>query len=190
MKLEITNTRDIGCDDVVALARRQFMKGERIELPELARELGISRATLYRRIGNLDYLLGQVIASFVAETDARVRAEIRGRGVKRVLQYLRLGMGYIAEFEPLRNFLEQDLQRGLRIIASRFGPVQGLTIANHQRLLEEELKRGTLTLPVDAHTMAYALTRTCESFLYADLISGEEPDLEKAMVILGLMLGH
>jgi hypothetical protein len=47
---------------------------------------------------------------------------------------------------------------------------------------------GALRLPVDAHTMAYALVRICESFLYADVIAGEKPDLDKAVEILTLML--
>ena len=45
-----------------------------------------------------------------------------------------------------------------------------------------------MTIPVDAGVMAYALTRIVESFLYADLIMGETPDLENASKILELML--
>jgi len=36
--------------------------------------------------------------------------------------------------------------------------------------------------------MAYALVRLVESFLYADMIAGEAPDLEKATAILERML--
>ena len=36
--------------------------------------------------------------------------------------------------------------------------------------------------------MAYALVRIVESFLYAEAIAGEEPDLEKAVEILRLLL--
>ena len=57
-----------------------------------------------------------------------------------------------------------------------------------QELLEEEVRRGALRLPVDAHTMAYALVRVVESFLYADAVAGEKLDLEKAVDILKLML--
>ena len=58
--------------------------------------------------------------------------------------------------------------------------MQARTIALNEALLEEEVARGNLRLPVDAHTMAYALVRIVESFLYADMISGEKPDLAKA----------
>ena len=50
------------------------------------------------------------------------------------------------------------------------------------------MRSGALRLPVDAHTMAYALVRIGESFLYADVIAGEKPDLDKAVEILKLML--
>ena len=36
--------------------------------------------------------------------------------------------------------------------------------------------------------MAYALVRVVESFLYADAIAGETPDIDKAVEILKLML--
>jgi hypothetical protein len=66
--------------------------------------------------------------------------------------------------------------------------VQARVIALNEALLETEIARGHLRLPVDAHTMAYALVRIVEAFLYADMITGERPDLAKATQILALML--
>jgi hypothetical protein len=65
-------------------------------------------------------------------------------------------------FQPLREFLAKDPQLGLKIVASKGGPVQGRTIANIQKLLEEEVERGNMTLPVEPAVMAYALTRIAE----------------------------
>jgi len=175
--------------DLLAAARRQFMHGERIDLPALADELGISRATAYRWVGNAEQLTAEVIASLVSDTFDRVREETRGlKGTRRILEVLERSMRYTARFKPLRQFLDRDPQRSLRLIASKDGPVQQFTIAQHQKLLEEEEQRGALRLPVDAHTMAYAITRLGESFLYADLIAGEKPDVDKAITILRLML--
>jgi hypothetical protein len=97
-------------------------------------------------------------------------------------------MRYAHAFQPLRAFLAKDAQMGLKIVASKDGPVQGRTIANIQQLLEEEVDRGNMTLPVEPAVMAYALTRIAESFLYADLITGATPDLDNASKILKLML--
>lgn len=174
--------------DLRALARRRFLAGQRLSVEELAADLGISRATAYRWAGNADLLAGHVIASLVDSTFHRTLREAKGRGAERVIDSLTRGMRYIASSKPYRAFLERDPQRALRIVASKEGPVQARTIALNQGLLEEEVRRGTLELPVDAHTMAYALVRLVESFLYADMIAGEAPDLDKAAEILKLML--
>jgi AcrR family transcriptional regulator len=174
--------------DLRALARRHFLAGERLSLEELAAELGVSRATAYRWAGNVELLAAEVIASIVEDTHRRTVREARGRGADRVVDALARGMHYIANSAPYRAFLERDPQKALRIVASKEAPVQARTIALNQQLLEEEIERGALHLPVDAHTMAYALVRIAESFLYADMIAGEKPDLDKAVEIVKLML--
>ena len=174
--------------DLLDLARRRFLKGQRIGLEDLAAELGISRATAYRWAGNADFLSGLVIASIAEDTFRRAASEARGRGAARVVDVIARGMRYVATSAAYRAFLERDPQRALLIVASKDGPVQQRTIAMHEELLAEEVRRGALTLPVDTHTMAYALVRVVESFLYADAIAGETLELEKAVAILKLML--
>jgi AcrR family transcriptional regulator len=175
--------------DLLARARATFLRGERLDLPALGAALGLSRATVYRWAGDGDQLAGEVIAGLLRETHERLRRAERGRGAARVLRLIVRGMRAIASFAPYRAFIARDPERALRIVASKEGPVQRTTIALHEALLAEEIAAGHLQLPVDAHAMAYALTRIVESFLYADLITGETPDLDKAEQILALMLG-
>jgi Tetracyclin repressor-like, C-terminal domain len=98
------------------------------------------------------------------------------------------GMRHVAASDAYRAFLERDPQRALRVVASKEGAVQRRSIAMDEELLREEVRRDTLRLPVDPHTMVYALVRTVDSFLYADPIAGEKPDMKKAVEILKLML--
>ena len=175
--------------DLHRLARRYFMHAQRIELQKLARELGISRATAYRWAGSADQLVGEVLASLTNDTFKRLAKSSEGRnGSDRVLYVLNEGMRVAHEFSGLRRFLRRNPETGLKIVASRDGPVQAATINNIHALLIEETESGALSLPVDAAVMAYALTRMIESFLYADVISGVDPDLDNASRILELML--
>jgi AcrR family transcriptional regulator len=175
--------------DLLLLARRRFLACERVSLEELAAELGVSRATAYRWVGNAEHLSGLVVAGLVDDTFARCLREGQGQGAARVVDVVARGLRYIANSTAYRAFVERDPQKALRIVASKDGPVQVRTIAHHEALLRQELERGQLTIPVDPHTMAYALVRVAESFLYADVIAGEAPDLDKAVEILKLMLG-
>jgi AcrR family transcriptional regulator len=174
--------------DLLGLASRRFLKGERVRVEELAAELGVSRATAYRWVGNNEQLVGSVIASLSLEVYRQALRGARGRGAARIVDMMARGMRLIAGSAAYRAFLERDPERGLRIVASKASPVQATTIALHQQLIEEEIRAGHLRLPVDPHTMAYALVRTAESFLYADLIAGEKPDIDKALEIVKLML--
>ena len=76
----------------------------------------------------------------------------------------------------------------MRIVASKQGPVQALQIRLHEEWLRDLVDRGEITLSVDPHTMAYALVRTAETFMYADVIAGEKPDIDRAVEILKLLL--
>ena len=174
--------------DLHSLARQWFIAAKRIELQKLAVELGISRATAYRWAGSAEQLVGEVLASLVDDTFRQVIQQTTTHGSERVLEVLETGMHYAYRFQPLRQFLAKDPQLGLRIVASKHGPVQGRIITNLQQLLEDEVAAGRMNLPVDPGAMAYALTRIIESFLYADLITGVTPDLASASGILRLML--
>jgi len=175
--------------DLHRMARKYFMHAKRIELQKLARELGISRATAYRWAGSADQLAGDVLASLTNDTFKQLaQASKSKKGRQRVLDVLNKGMHYAHNFSALRRFLKRNPETGLKIVASKDGPVQAATIGNIQGLLEEEIEAGNLTLTVEPAVMAYALTRMIESFLYADVITGTEPDLDNAGKILELML--
>ena len=78
--------------------------------------------------------------------------------------------------------------QGLKTLTTRQGPVQGRIIAHLEQLLNAEVDAGYMHLVVAPGVMAFALTRIVESFLYADLITGDEPDIDNAVKILQLML--
>src|SRR5437867_10688852 len=116
--------RSPGPDDLVALARKHFLRGERLEIQSLAEELGVSRATAYRWAGNADLLAGRVIADISGATFHRCVREARGRGWDRLIDVNARGLRYIASSKPYRAFLEREPETALRIVATKEGPVQ------------------------------------------------------------------
>ena len=174
--------------DLHSLARQWFVGNKRIELQKLAVELGISRATAYRWAGSAEQLVGRVLASLLDDTYKSIAGQTTTTGSQRILEVVEGVMSTTYSFQPLRKFLAKDAQMGLKIMASKYSPVQERTIANLQELIEEEVNRGHMTMSVDARVMAYAITRIVESFLYADLITGDTPDLENASRIVKLLL--
>ena len=174
--------------DLQKLARQWFVSARRIELKNLAVELGISRATAYRWAGSAEQLVGTVLASIVDDTFANLMERTSTTGAARVLDVLDGTMRAAHAFQPLRQFLARDARLALKIIASSNSPVRERTVANIEQLLRAEIDTGNLTLALAPGDVAGALTRIFESFVYTDLITGTEPDLDAARRALELTL--
>ena len=54
--------------------------------------------------------------------------------------------------------------------------------------MELEEARGNLRLGIDRATLAYAIVRIGESFLYADVIADNDPDVDQAVAVIGRLL--
>ena len=68
------------------------------------------------------------------------------------------------------------------------GLVQPAWVERTQALLEESVARGTLVLAADAPTLAYAIVRLVEAFLYNDAAAGLRGDADRLRVVLNALL--
>src|SRR5688572_8054984 len=175
--------------DAFALARAKFMAGERLDMQQLAAELGVNRATLYRWVGSKELLLGEVISSLSLETLARARREVKGSGPKYVAAVVQRVLEGIRTFDPMQKFLARDPQYALRVLTSMESTVQLSGVQGIRDLLEEQVEKGALDTPADLGDLAYVIIRIGESFLYSDVIIGAEPDAAKAGQMVRLLLG-
>src|ERR1700722_20138100 len=66
------------------VARRWFQAGRRIEMQELAAELGVNRATLFRWVGSRDDLLGEILWSLAEPTLTAALETAGGSGAQRI----------------------------------------------------------------------------------------------------------
>src|SRR5215211_4789349 len=174
--------------DALEAARRHWLAGDRLDMGALARELGISRATLYSWVGSKERLIGEVIWSFAEEGVRQARDAATGSGADYVVDVMERFVRLNATFEPLLHFISQDPQLALRVLTSKDGPVQNRMIAVARELLAEQVEAGKLAPALDIDTLAYLMVRVAESFLYSDVITGSEPDVDKAVEVVRVLL--
>ena len=78
--------RVITYEAIVSGARRHFLREGTIDMEQLAHELAVSRATLYRAVDGRDRLLGDVLWSLAERTYAEARRGVTLRGVDAILE--------------------------------------------------------------------------------------------------------
>jgi AcrR family transcriptional regulator len=181
-------TREIP-PEIFDAAMQTYLEGRRLDMGELADQLGVSRATLYRRVKNRDQLLGAVIWSLMQRVFETAYEEAQSlTGVERIEAASRYFMTIVHAQAPFQRWLEQEPEAALRILTSKHGPIQASVVARMQALIAEEEQAGRLKLSIDRHTLAYVIVRIGESFLYADVIADNDPDLELAVKLIGRLL--
>jgi AcrR family transcriptional regulator len=169
-------------------AKRRYLAGERLDMRALAKELGVSRATLYRWTGSREQLLGDVIWSVAMTRYREAGRAAHGRGASRMLDAFDRCLRAFAGAHELRRFLESDPEVALRVLTARNGPVQGRMVDAVASAIRREVARGTYRAPVEPDVLAYAIVRIGEAFLYNDSIVALEPNLDAALAIVRLLL--
>jgi AcrR family transcriptional regulator len=175
--------------DVLAAARAQFLAGDRVDLTIIARDLGLGRATIYRWFGSRERLVSEVIANESEVLIARHRREVRRRGVHGLLEVFDRINRSLARSMPLRRFVEQEGASALRLLTSSTGAVQQRGVALIAQMIETEAVAGRYEPPADPGTLAYAIVRLCEAFLYNDAAFGIRGDHERLREVEAALLG-
>jgi AcrR family transcriptional regulator len=165
-----------------------YLGERRLDMGHLAAEIGIGRATLYRKVGSRDRLLGEV-AWFLTRgaIDRALRDTAALAGRQRVLSVLEHVMRAMSGSAALRRFLEAEPEAALRVLTSKDGAVQGGIMAVLRRLLAREL--GPEPRGMDVADLSYAIVRIGEGFVYTDVIGHGEPDVDAALAVIAPLLG-
>lgn len=175
-------------DPLFETAVKCFLRDGWVDMRALAVEAGVGRATLYRRLGARDEVLGEVLWTLTQRSleSARTRTRNAGAtGADRVVAILRSTMTDVVAFPALRRFLERDPETALRILTSKEGVVQGRVVRTIEQLVLDEMgpPRG-----ITSAALAYAISRVAEAFCYSDVIAGQAPDIESAAEIIRRLL--
>jgi len=172
-------------DPVLAAAMRCFLRDGWIDMRALAVEAGVGRATVYRRAGSRDQVLGEVLWQLARRSLEDSRRRARKTGVDGVVEILHGSMRDIVSLRPLRAFLDRDPETALRILTTKDGGVQSRVVSAVEQLMLDEIGPP---LGISSSALAYAVVRVAESFCYADVLTGQAPDIDPAAEIIRRLL--
>ena len=169
--------------DAVERAARWFVDGRRLDMQGLADELGISRATLFRRVGGREVLLGRALWA-VTERSLAVAAKRWERekpaDALHTTGALRQFNAIVAGSAGLRRLLDDEPGTAMRILTDPRGRIQPGVVAAIADSLRWDVEEYGLDPIIEPEDLAYALVRIGESFLYADVLAARKPDVDKA----------
>jgi AcrR family transcriptional regulator len=176
-------------DDLFHAAVGTYLAGQRLDMQALAARLGVGRATLYRKAGNREQLLDEILwwRARQAITDA-VIGSARTRGVPRLVSVITTIMRGIENDRSLRALLDADPEGAMRLLTGSRGTAQRGIAGALEKLIELEVARGSYATELDAPTLAFTILRITEGFLYADIIADRTPDVDRASDVIGALL--
>ena len=150
-------------------------------MQRLANELGVSRVTLFRRVGSREALLSKalwMLTQYMLDTAAARWEAERPAGALHTPGTGRHINAIVSQSKGLRRLLDDEPGLAIRVLTDPRGPVQAGTVAFVEELLRRDIEEFGLVTLVEPDALAYALVRLGESFLYADVLAGRKPDVE------------
>jgi AcrR family transcriptional regulator len=174
---------------LIAAATEDFVAGRRIELRTLAERVGLGRTTLYRWFGSREELIGTILAEGGEAMVRAARRRSRGGGARALLATFDAVNREIAANAPLRGYLAQEGEAALRVLTRGDGIVQPRMVAAIRGVIEEEVRAGRFQPPTSADTLAYAVVRLAEAFLYNDATAALRGEVERLREVEAALLG-
>lgn len=176
-------TRVIDHADAMAVARGWFLDGRPIDMRQLADELAVGRATLYRVVGSRDRLLGDILYGLSVATLRQAKESAAARtepGAERLVQTALHLNEAIVSFEPIRTFMSQDPETAFRVLFMPAARVHERAVETWHNVIADAVAADHMPSPGDLDRVAFMFVRIGESMIFADLLAGRDPDLSLA----------
>jgi AcrR family transcriptional regulator len=174
---------------IFAAAVDTFLAGQRLDMRSLARRVGVGRATLYRRAGNREQLLDQVLwwraRRLIAD---QVRASAHMTGTDRLTAVVGGVVRAIGADRPVRMFLESEPEIALRVLTGSRSMVHQGMAAALENLIGLERGRGEFDASLDTPTLAFAIVRVADGFLYSNVIADRASGMGRAVIAIEALL--
>jgi AcrR family transcriptional regulator len=167
--------RVVSYDEVVHGGARHFLARGGLAMDDLASELAVSRATLYRVAGTRDRLLGDVLWHLGSRTLADAFRGRSATGVAGVVEVTRHFCDALARSGPFRRFLAEEPQTAARVLLTPAGRVHERFIVAQTRIFRDCLDLAAAPADTELRGRAYLYVRIVESVLYGDMLHGGNP---------------
>ncbi|MDO3647801.1 QsdR family transcriptional regulator [Nocardia mangyaensis] len=174
-------------DDVLDAAIDTFLAGKRVDANAIAAQLGLGRTSIYRWFGSRDGLLGAALARQLEQMVGYAERRSTATGGERLVEVLDLAVHWLVDNGSLRTYFDQESTAALRLITRSDGVVHPAAVAIVEGLLERAEEQGYRP-PIDRATLAYALVRLWEAFLYNDAVAGFQGDVERLSRVQAALL--
>lgn len=174
--------------DVFKLARRRYLEGKHLSIGDLAKELCVSRGTIYRWIGSKDQLLDEIFWSLTKPAFERAIRETPGNGIEHVVDVHRHFITAILSFPPMQAFINREPNYALRVLTNTSSGVSKRIVQATAAHLKEQEAGGHLRLNAPAEELAEFFILANQAIIYSDSISGRSPAIEKACALIRMLL--
>jgi AcrR family transcriptional regulator len=175
-------------EQVLDTAVYHYLRGRRVDVQAIAAELGLGRSTVYRWFGSREGLLGEVLFAAAEPLLREAHGKAKGRGAHLLLDTFDRFNRSLADSPALRRFVEAERATALRIITSGAGRLQPRIVASIQEVIDGEVRAGAYDPPVDTSTLAYAIVRLAEAFLFNDAVAGMRGDVDRLREVEAALL--
>lgn len=184
-------------EEIVRTAAHWIGRGARLDTRTFAADLGISRSTLFRRVGNREDLMGDALwymADRTMQAAERAWRKANGDVVRdavgelHCLAVMRQYRSDIAGNQGFRKLLNDEPTVAIRVLSDPHGRVQPRVMAAHVELLRHDIDAGGFMPAVSLESLCYAIVRLGEAFLYSDVQVGRAPDLEAASTLIAALV--
>jgi AcrR family transcriptional regulator len=149
----------------------------------------VGRATVYRWFGSRIGLIGEVVVGELETLVASSRAAAAGTGAAALLDTFERMNRTLATVPSLRRFLEHERETGLRLLTSSAGPIQPRAVAAVAAIIDAEARASGWQPAIETGTLAYAIVRLYEAFVYNDAAAGIRGDVDRLGEVEAALLG-
>ena len=178
----------VGPLDGLREAKRLFLAGERVDMQALAVVLGVDRATLYRWVGSREHLLTEVLWALQEGTFHRLRASRPDGSRARAAEVLTASVQASISNPGLQRFLQREGDLALKLMTTKATDFQQRFTDLVADVVDTDRRAGHLHAVVPADELPYLLVRVMESYVYLNLITGADPEPDRAGRVLHALL--